>query len=107
MTYPDRIAILPRVLASPDAPGEEVASWPDPDPVQEHWARIESPTGTETGDPPAGSSQTMILRFRHVVTVATVDHVRLKDISTEYAVLGAWRERCTDAPGFQTVALIG
>ncbi|HEY1191938.1 MAG TPA: hypothetical protein VGE74_30185 [Gemmata sp.] len=106
--YPDRIAILPRVLAAPDAPGEEVPSWPDPDPAQEHWARIEAPSGSETGDPPAGSSQSMVLRFRHVVTVAAVDHVRLKDTGDEFAVLGVWRERVTDGGrGFQTVALIG
>lgn len=100
--YPDRIEILPRVLAAADATGEEVESWPDPNPVQGHWARIESASGSDGADAPRGSGAGLQLRFRHTVTIAAVDRLRVKDSQEEYGVTGVWRERAEDG-GWQTV----
>lgn len=100
--YRDMVAILPRVLAAVDATGEEVESWPTPSPVQENWARIESPGGTEASDTPKQSNSAMRLRFRHLVTLAAVDRVTLKETADTWAVVGVWRER-SECGGWQTV----
>lgn len=102
-TYPDRIAVLPRVLAAADATGEEVESWPDPTPAQEHWARIDSFTGTADGELPRGADERLRLLFRHLVTLAAEDRVRLKDTGDVYSVVGVWRERHPSGRGWQTV----
>lgn len=104
--YQERVAVLPRVLAAADAPGEEVESWPDPVPAQEHWAVIENPTGFEASDTPKQSNNAMQLRFRHQIPLAATDRVRLKDSGDVWCVVGVWRERCTDAPGWQTVCTL-
>lgn len=103
--YRDRVAILPRVLASADATGEQVESWPDPNPAQEHWAEIETPNGSEASDTPKQSNNALRLRFRHLVTLAAVDRVRLKESDDVWCVVGLWRER-SECGGWQTVALL-
>lgn len=103
--YRDYVLILPRVLADADATGEEVGSWPDPDPAEGHWARIEAPGGSEGAAPPVQSGDSATLRFRHEAPVAAVDHVRLDDGGAEYAVTGVWRER-SGCGGWQTVCSI-
>jgi hypothetical protein len=100
--YRDRIAILPRVLAGADAPGEEVDSWPDPRPAREHWARIEAPGGDESNENPRGSGNSATLRFRTLVVLAAVDRVRIKETGDVYSVTGVWRERAENN-GWQTV----
>lgn len=106
--YRERVVILTRVLAAADATGEEVESWPDPAEGEgEHWAKIEAPGSGETLDANRQSYTTMVLRFRHLVTLEAVDRVRLKATGAEYGVTGIHRER-TAAGGWQTVcSLVG
>ncbi|AMV23420.1 Phage head-tail joining protein [Gemmata sp. SH-PL17] len=103
--YRDKIAILSRVLAAPDEDGEPVESWPDPRPAQEHWARIEAPSGDESNQTPRGSDNSAVLRFRHLVKLAAVDRVRIKETGDVYAVVGIWRERA-ESGGWQTVCAL-
>ncbi len=100
--YRDMIQVFPRVLAAADAAGEEVESWPTPNPVQEHWAKIEGPAGSEASDTPKQSNLFATIRFRHLVTIAPVDRVATKDTGDVYAVVGVWRER-SECGGWQTV----
>jgi hypothetical protein len=103
--YPDLIEILPRALAAAALDGEEVASWPDPTPPQRHWARIESASGSNGGAAPASSGGGLALRFRHRVTVAAFDRVRVKETGDVYGVTGLWTERAEDG-GWQTVCTL-
>jgi head-tail adaptor len=104
--YKERVVILTRSLATIDSQGEEVESWPDPSAgTGEHWARWESPTGFETVDETRRSEVTANLRFRNKVTLAAVDHVRLKETSQEYAVVGVWLER-GESGQWQTVCSV-
>lgn len=106
-SYPERVVILTRTLAAADATGEEVQSFPDPDPgTGEHWARIETASGGETLDAPRYSYTSRTLRFRHEVPLTAVDMVRLKDTGAECIVSGVWRERKKDGWGWQTVCTI-
>jgi hypothetical protein len=96
VTYPDRVVILTRALAaaSTGSLGERVESWPDPAAgTGEHWCRIESPGGGEQPTAVRQSTAALRLRFRHVVALAAVDRVRVKETEDVYAVVGVWRER--------------
>lgn len=103
--YRDLIEVLPRTLAAADAGGEEVASWPDPTPAQRHWARIESAGGSDSAAAPAGSGAGLQIRFRHLVTVAAVDRVRVRETGDVYGVTGVWRER-DESGGWQTLCTL-
>lgn len=101
--YRDRVVILTRTLAAADATGEEVESWPDPAAgTGEHWAKLEGPAAGETLDETRQSYQTITLRFRHEVTLAPVDMVRLKDQDTDWTVTAVWQER-NESGGWCTV----
>lgn len=107
--YRERVVILTRELASPDATGEEAESWPTPQPLGtgEHWAKFDGAGAGETADAPRQSFGTVALRFRHAVTLKAVDRVRLKEDGRVFVVAGVRRER---APwgGWQTACeLVG
>lgn len=104
--YRDLVSRYPRTLAAPDATGEEPESWAPASPAEQHWARIESPTGDESSEPPRQAWRGMRLRFRHAVALEATDHVYLEEIGEEYAVKGVWRERA-ESGGWQTVCAIG
>lgn len=102
--FPERVAILPRVLLAPDPTGEEVETWPDPTPAQEHWARIDSVSGSAgDGELPRGGKETFRLKFVHLVPLTANDRVRLKERGEVFAIIGAWRERVEGGRGFRTV----
>lgn len=103
--YREWVTILPRILASPDATGEEVESWPDPpaDPTR-HAARFEAVSGGETAQAQRQTYRNLTLRFRHEVPVEATDKLSIDDET--YAVTGVWRERATEGRGFQTLASI-
>jgi head-tail adaptor len=105
--YRERVVILTRETASADATGEEVESWPTPQPLgtDEHWARFEGVGGGETTDAPRQSYGTLTLRFRNAVTVTAVDRIRSKEDGRVFAIGSVHRER---APwgGWQTVCVL-
>lgn len=105
--YRTRVVILARALATADTTGEEVESWPDPDPgTGEAWAKIDATAGAETTDQPRYAYRTLTLRFREVVTLAAIDKVRFKDTGDEYTVTGVWTERRAEGNGSQTVCTL-
>lgn len=105
--YRDWAVVLRAVLAAADSTGEEVVDWPDPpaDPT-EHAAKLESPTGAETGTNPRYSYPAGTLRFRCLVPVDAVDQIRIVETGNVYAVVGVWQERSRDGGGLQTVCAL-
>lgn len=105
--YRDWVTVLPRSLAAVDGLGEEVESWPDPPAAgNTHAAKLEAPGGSEAvAAPDRQSAVALRVRFRHQVTLAAVDHVKLVETGEEFAVAGVWRERA-GATGWQTVCNI-
>lgn len=100
----ERIQVLPRVLVTADATGEEVETWPDPDPPQEHWARMDTVSGAAgDGELPRGGKDTLRLKFRHEIPLTPADRVRFKDRGTVYAIVGVWKERAPNGRGLRTV----
>lgn len=101
--YRDWVLILPVSRAVADATGEEVESWPTPDPATPHAAMIEGPGGSETANNIRGSGQTFNLRFRHEVELYAVDRVQLSETDEVFEVTGVWREW---NKGWQTVCSV-
>src|SRR5262245_27980087 len=91
--YRERVVILTRELATADAVGEEVESWPTPQPLGtgEHYAKFPAAGGAETADAPRGSYGTLTMRFRHEVPLTAVDKIRLKADARVFSVVGVWR----------------
>ncbi len=103
--YTASVSRYPRALAAADATGEEVETWAAASPVQKHWAMIEAAGGSESTAVPRASGDAMRLRFRHLITLAAIDHVVIEETGDEYAVTGIWRER-SECGGWQTVCSI-
>lgn len=103
--YLDWVLILPVSRAVADATGEEVESWPTPDPAVPHAAKIEGPGGDEATSNLRGSGQGFNLRFRHEVDLYAVDRVQLSETDEVFEVTGVWRERLRGG-GWQTVCTV-
>ncbi len=105
--FRDCVVILSRELEVADATGEEVESWPTPLPLGTavHWAKIDTAGGGETTDATRGSFDTLTIRFRHLVDLASVDKIRLKATGQVFSVGPVWRERA-EGNRFRTVCQV-
>ncbi|MES2208587.1 MAG: phage head closure protein [Chloroflexota bacterium] len=104
-SYREWVTILPRTEAAADATGQRVESWPDPPAdTTQHAARFEAVTGGETATAQRQTYTTRAIRFRHAVTLAAVDRVKID--GETYTVTGVWSERSEIGRGLQTLATL-
>lgn len=93
--FRDWVVVLPRSTSSATPIGEIQENWPDPPASgNTHAARLENWGQAETvTDPPRGVLTTVTCRFRHLVTIAGVDRVRVVETGDAYNVTAVWKER--------------